>query len=75
MSEKFGLSFDDLSFEKKGPGSRLMKGFEAEKRDFGTPGTLDKIFEVDLVMPNVPSSANYNAEDGTVLFTRFVLKL
>ncbi|KAJ6155810.1 hypothetical protein N7470_006376 [Penicillium chermesinum] len=66
MSETFGSAFDTLRFEKKGPGSVFMKSFEAEKRDFGASQTLNKTFEIDLVMQGVSSSTNYNAEDGLV---------
>ncbi|OJJ42093.1 hypothetical protein ASPZODRAFT_126134 [Penicilliopsis zonata CBS 506.65] len=74
MSAKFGSSFDKMKFEKKGPGSHFMKDFEAEKRDFGVSGTMDKTFEIDLVMPGMTDSENYNSEDGVVMFTSADMK-
>ena len=69
MTEKFGKHFDDLGFEKKGPGSRFMKDFESHKHDFGYVDDLDAVHEMMLVMPGVRSSEFYDAEESTVKVT------
>ncbi|KAH7135278.1 hypothetical protein B0J11DRAFT_156863 [Dendryphion nanum] len=66
MSEKFKKQFDDLSFEKRGPGSRFMKDFENHKHDFGYTDNLDHVYEIYLVMPGVSTSEFYDDEESTV---------
>jgi molecular chaperone DnaK (HSP70) len=69
MSNIFGGSFDNLKFEKKGPGSRFMKAFESAKKDFGTSDDLDQVYELDLVMNGVGQSDYYNDEESVVTIT------
>ncbi|KAJ5708930.1 hypothetical protein N7493_010264 [Penicillium malachiteum] len=64
MARTFKSAWESLKPERKGSGSRFMREFEGYKRDFGTPSTLNKTFELDLVIPNAPESEYYNLEDG-----------
>ena len=70
MSNRFGAAFDQLSFEKKGPGSRFMMGFEGLKRDFGFNNEASAIYDVTLVMPGVESSEYYDATEQQVKLHR-----
>ncbi|KAF2812375.1 actin-like ATPase domain-containing protein [Mytilinidion resinicola] len=69
MSRKFGASFDNLKFEKKGPGSRFMKDFEGHKKDFGSSDDLDQVYEINLVMPGVSYSIVYDDDECVVKLT------
>lgn len=69
MSRKFGANFDRLKFEKKGPGSRFMKDFEVNKRDFGSSDDLDQVYEINLVMPGVSYSDHYDDDESVVKLT------
>jgi hypothetical protein len=66
MSRTFGTLFDNLRFEKIGPGSRFMKDFESCKRDFGHSNDLDREYEINLVIPGAPDSAFYDSEESIV---------
>ncbi|CEJ55734.1 hypothetical protein PMG11_01972 [Penicillium brasilianum] len=72
MARTFKSAWENLKPEKKGPGSRLMRDFEAAKRDFGTQGTLDKDkrYEIEFVIPNASDFEHYDADEGLVVFTR-----
>lgn len=71
MSEKFGDNFDYLlSFEKKGPGSRFMKEFEAVKRDFGNSDEPHQTFEIPLNMHGVKDSDIYDTDESVVILTK-----
>ncbi len=67
MSNKFGRAFERLAFEKKAPGSKLMKEFECIKRDFESSEVAD--FEVSFVMEDVEDSENYDSVECLVKFT------
>jgi molecular chaperone DnaK (HSP70) len=69
MSSRFGADFDNLPFEKKGPGSRFMKEFEDHKRNFGT-ARAEEEYELTLFMPQRHNSHNYDSDEGMVKFTR-----
>lgn len=71
LCSHFGLDFYQLDFKKKGPGSRLMKEFEAIKRDFGANRNSQTEFRVPLVMRNVQNSKYYDEEEHMVIFTRY----
>jgi hypothetical protein len=74
MARTFKSAWENIKPERKGSGSRFMREFEAAKRDFGSQGTLNKTFELELVIPNASESEHYNDEDGgLVTFTRFVI--
>ena len=64
MSSKFGDAFDTLPFEKRGPGSKFMKQFEAHKVEFGYGGQLE--FELALLLPRVTDSEYYDAQETSV---------
>jgi hypothetical protein len=74
MSASFGRPFDELGFEKMGPGSRFMKDFESHKRDFGySPNRdqdynidLDHIYEINLVIPGAATSTCYDSDESVV---------
>lgn len=70
MEEKFGEASRNIQFEKKGPGSRLMKEFEAFKHRFAPKGQSEDELEIHLYMPRVKSSNFYNAEEKIVLLNR-----
>ncbi|OCK73988.1 actin-like ATPase domain-containing protein [Lepidopterella palustris CBS 459.81] len=69
MCDKFGAHFENLKFEKKGPGSRFMKDFEGYKRDFGSSNDLDQVYELALVMSGVSSSSYYDDDESVVKLT------
>lgn len=69
MSQTFGKAFDDLKFDKKGPGSRFMIEFEGHKKDFGSSTDLNKVYEINLVMPQAEESANYDSDECVVKLT------
>jgi len=71
MSKKFGHAFDNLSYEKTGPGSSFMKAFESHKRDFGSDSLYDH-YEVALVIPGAQDSVNYIEEESMVKFFEYV---
>lgn len=73
MARTFKSAWENLKPEKKGPGSRLMRDFEVTKRDFGTQGTLDKRFEIEFVIPNASDSEHYDADEGLIILTGFVI--
>ncbi|KAF2131051.1 hsp70-like protein [Dothidotthia symphoricarpi CBS 119687] len=67
MSQTFGRKFDQLKFEKKGPGSRFMKEFECHKRDFGySDNLLDQLYELNLVIPQAEDSEFYDGDESVV---------
>ena len=66
MTRIFGQRFEELKFEKIGPGSRFMKDFESNKRDFGYSSNLDQVFEINLVIPGASDSEHYNSEESVV---------
>lgn len=74
MSATFGRKFDDLSFEKIGPGSRFMKEFESFKRDFGYSSSrgpdysidLETFYEINLVIPRAKDSTHYDSDESVV---------
>ncbi|KAI9675985.1 MAG: hypothetical protein M1822_008371 [Bathelium mastoideum] len=68
MSGKFGSAFDNLKYEKRGPGSAFMKDFEEHKCDFGSSDDLDHIYEIRLVM-DVPDSEYYDQDESVVKVT------
>ena len=69
MSDTFGSSFDELKFERIGPGSYFMKDFEMYKRDFGSDSDLDREYEIRLNMPDAGDSELYDADESTVKLT------
>ncbi|CAI7642652.1 unnamed protein product [Penicillium manginii] len=75
MARTFKSAWENIKPERKGSGSRFMREFEAAKRDFGSQGTLNKTFELELVIPNASESEHYNDEDGgLVTFTSTEMK-
>lgn len=66
MKETFGPAYTSLGWEKRGPGSPLMKAFEGHKKDFGTSATSYTSYEMPLVMPGVPESRFYSKSEGEV---------
>jgi hypothetical protein len=66
MKETFGPSYTNLGWEKRGPGSPLMKAFEGHKKDFGTSVTTWASYEMPLVMRDVPESRYYNESECEV---------
>lgn len=68
LAEVFGQEFKELSFDKKGPGSRLMREFELIKRDFGAIHDPNQEFEVTLVM-KAKDSMNYDKDESLVKFS------
>ncbi|KXS95922.1 hypothetical protein AC578_5199 [Pseudocercospora eumusae] len=66
MENKFGNAYKDLSWEKRGPASRLMKDFEAIKRDFGKSDDHLRIYEAQVYMRDAPDSDYYDEDDGIV---------
>jgi len=69
MSRTFGKAFDNLKFEKIGPGSPFMKNFESCKRNFGSSSDLDQDYDINLVMSDAPNSDFYNREEWEVKLT------
>jgi len=74
MSKKFGPAFDNLPYEKTGPGSRFMKEFESHKRDFGS-ASLYEDYEVTLIIPGAQDSVNYEGDEKLVKFFKYVLHI
>ncbi|KAF1983181.1 actin-like ATPase domain-containing protein [Aulographum hederae CBS 113979] len=74
MSTKFGSTFDKIAFEKKGPGSRFMKEFESQKREFGKSRELNQVFELPLVMP-LKDSLHYDSDECVVKITALEMAL
>jgi molecular chaperone DnaK (HSP70) len=70
LSSHFGFEFSHLDFKKKGPGSRLMKEFEAIKRDFGASPNSQKEFRVPLVLKTVGDSSYYDEDEHMVIVSR-----
>jgi hypothetical protein len=67
MSKKFESPFDNgVKFEKKGPGSKFMKGFESAKRDFGRSSDHDQEFECSLLIPGARDSQYYDSDECLV---------
>lgn len=66
MELKFGKSYTDLSWEKRGPASRLMKDFEGHKRDFGKLTDPSIYYEVAVNMKGAEDSKYYDEDDGIV---------
>ncbi|KAM3421123.1 hypothetical protein BST61_g1536 [Cercospora zeina] len=66
MEKKFGKSYNDLSWEKRGPASRLMKDFEGHKRDFGKLIDSSLYYEVQVYMKDAKDSKYYDEDDGIV---------
>lgn len=66
MKETFGPSYNNLGWEKRGPGSPLMKAFEGHKKDFGTSASTLASYEMPLVMQGVADSRYYNKSEGEV---------
>ncbi|CAG7995699.1 unnamed protein product [Penicillium salamii] len=69
MSKRFGKAFDNMSPDKKRPGSRFMKDFESHKRDFGSSSNLDQKLEIELVIPGAKDSDIYDEDNSLVLVT------
>ena len=70
LGSKFGWEFYKLDFKKKGPGSRLMKEFEAIKRDFGGSRNSQKEFRLPLVLKYAQHSPYYDDDENMVILTR-----
>lgn len=66
MKETFGGAYTELGWEKRGPGSPLMKAFEGHKKDFGTSATSVTFYEMPLVMQGVPESRYYDPAECEV---------
>lgn len=66
MVKTFGRRFEDMKFEKTGPGSRFMKDFESHKRDFGYSTDNDQIYEINLVIPGARDSDVYDTDESIV---------
>ncbi|GIZ37993.1 hypothetical protein CKM354_000142000 [Cercospora kikuchii] len=66
METKFGSAYTNLSWEKRGPASRLMKDFEGAKRDFGKSNDTSMYWELTALMRGAPDSRFYDQEDGIV---------
>jgi molecular chaperone DnaK (HSP70) len=71
LCSHFGVDFYTLEFKKKGPGSRLMKEFEAIKRDFGSNRSSQNEYRVPLVMREVRNSRFYDEDEHMVIFSRY----
>ncbi|EME86907.1 uncharacterized protein MYCFIDRAFT_172600 [Pseudocercospora fijiensis CIRAD86] len=67
MEHKFKKAFTELPWEKRGPASRMMKDFEAHKKDFGKSTNTRKIYEVGpLVMKNAKNPKYYDEDEGII---------
>ncbi|TVY82086.1 Heat shock 70 kDa protein 12A [Lachnellula suecica] len=73
LSERFGQSFDDLSFSQKGPGSRLMTYFEGCKRDFGLNDDQD-VQTIGPIRLDVPDSEYYEEDERLINLTHEDMK-
>ncbi|KAL3421237.1 hsp70 protein [Phlyctema vagabunda] len=70
LSERFGESYDNLPFSKKGPGSKFMISFENIKRDFGRDDDDDDdIRELTDLKLDIPDSEFYDEEEHIVKLT------
>ncbi|KAK4609911.1 Heat shock protein 12B [Fulvia fulva] len=65
MEQKFGDAYMNLSWQKRGPASRLMKDFEGHKRDFGNSQDPDKYYKMQCFMRDAEDSKYYD-DDGVV---------
>ncbi|KAF2103498.1 actin-like ATPase domain-containing protein [Rhizodiscina lignyota] len=66
MERVFREHFTNIPFEKKGPGSALMKEFELIKRDFGSSRDRNQEYELTLVMPGVEEGRYYDDSECVV---------
>ena len=66
MEDTFGAAYTRLGWEKRGPGSPLMKAFEGHKKDFGTAPTSVTFYEMPLVMQGVQQSRYYDPDEAEV---------
>ena len=66
METRFGRSYTDLPWHKRGPGSAFMKLFEGFKKDFGTSDDRSQYYDMVLVMKNVKASRYYIPEESEV---------
>ena len=62
----FGVAYTNLSWEKRGPASRLMKDFEGAKRDFGKSDDATMYWELTANMRGAQDSKYYDEDDGIV---------
>lgn len=72
MERTFGAAYTSLSWEKRGPASRLMKDFEGHKRDFGKSTNVTAYYEVQVYMKDARDSKYYDEDDGIVTVTQSV---
>lgn len=66
METKFGNAYTSLSWEKRGPASRLMKDFEGHKRDFGKSRDVRRVYELQVFMKKATDSTCYDEDEGIV---------
>ncbi len=66
MEATFGAAYTSLSWEKRGPASRLMKDFEGAKRDFGKSDDLSMYWELTANLRGASDSRYYDEDDGVV---------
>lgn len=69
MGSHFGFAFYNLDLKKKGPGSKLMKEFEALKRDF-SGRNAQKEFRIEFYLKGARTSKYYDAEDPAIIISR-----
>lgn len=74
MEARFGKAYTLLSWDKRGPASRLMKDFEGHKRDFGKSQDVRRVYELQLFMKTAPDSQFYDEDEGIVRLQYMELK-
>jgi molecular chaperone DnaK (HSP70) len=68
MSNTFGEAFENVPFDRKGPGSKFMREFETSKKEFGSGGEGDD-YEVTLPMQGLDDHENYESDTSTVIIS------
>lgn len=74
MESKFGNAYSSLPWEKRGIASRLMRGFEGHKRDFGKSRDVRRVYELQLFMKKASESAFCDEDEGIVKLQHVDLK-
>lgn len=70
MKRTFKKHYQGLPRRAIGPGSSFMREFELCKQKFGEEGTVDRMWEVTLEMPNAGKSDHYDPVHKKVMFHR-----
>ncbi|EME38937.1 hypothetical protein DOTSEDRAFT_83580 [Dothistroma septosporum NZE10] len=75
METQFGDAYMNLSWQKRGPASRLMKEFEGHKRDFGNSQDPGKYYEMPCLMRDAKESKYYEEEGIVKIYNDDLRKL